>query len=108
MPSRFDPETDPETGPQLRVLLFSTVFPNAAQPHHGTFVRDRHTTAGQVTQPAMHQFRTPAAGPERQIVLLDQHRPQSSCRRTSPYAEGSSTGISASVARAPVRSCCSS
>ena len=26
--------------------------------------------------------------------------------RTSPYADGSSTGVSASVARAPVRSCC--
>jgi teichuronic acid biosynthesis glycosyltransferase TuaC len=24
-----------------RVLLFSTVFPNAAQPHHGVFVRER-------------------------------------------------------------------
>lgn len=28
-------------GPRLRVLLFSTVFPNAAQPHHGVFVRER-------------------------------------------------------------------
>ena len=27
--------------PELRVLLFSTVFPNAAQPHHGVFVRER-------------------------------------------------------------------
>ena len=27
--------------PRLRVLLFSTVFPNAAQPHHGVFVRER-------------------------------------------------------------------
>ena len=29
--------------PQARtkVLLFSTVFPNAAQPHHGVFVRER-------------------------------------------------------------------
>jgi teichuronic acid biosynthesis glycosyltransferase TuaC len=26
---------------KLRVLLFSTVFPNAAQPHHGVFVRER-------------------------------------------------------------------
>jgi teichuronic acid biosynthesis glycosyltransferase TuaC len=25
----------------LRVLLFSSVFPNAAQPHHGVFVRER-------------------------------------------------------------------
>jgi glycosyltransferase involved in cell wall biosynthesis len=25
----------------LRVLLFSTVFPNTAQPHHGVFVRER-------------------------------------------------------------------
>ena len=25
----------------LRVLLFSTVFPNAAQPVHGVFVRER-------------------------------------------------------------------
>ena len=36
MPSaseRFDRAT--------RVLLLSTVFPNAAQPHHGTFVRER-------------------------------------------------------------------
>jgi teichuronic acid biosynthesis glycosyltransferase TuaC len=32
---------DPETGPKLRVLLFSTVFPNAAQPYHGVFVRER-------------------------------------------------------------------
>ncbi|MEO6195472.1 MAG: glycosyltransferase [Thermoanaerobaculia bacterium] len=28
-------------GPVLRVLLFSTVFPNGAQPHHGVFVRER-------------------------------------------------------------------
>ncbi|MFL6193315.1 MAG: glycosyltransferase family 4 protein [Thermoanaerobaculia bacterium] len=27
--------------PSLRVLLFSVVFPNAAQPHYGTFVRER-------------------------------------------------------------------
>ena len=27
--------------PRTRVLLFSTVFPNAAQPHHGVFVRER-------------------------------------------------------------------
>lgn len=27
--------------PRIRVLLFSTVFPNAAQPHHGAFVRER-------------------------------------------------------------------
>jgi glycosyltransferase involved in cell wall biosynthesis len=26
---------------RTRVLLFSTVFPNAAQPHHGVFVRER-------------------------------------------------------------------
>lgn len=26
---------------RTRVLLFSTVFPNAAQPHHGIFVRER-------------------------------------------------------------------
>src|SRR5436305_3280863 len=37
MPSAFDPEIRPK----LRVLLFSTVFPNAAQPHHGVFVRER-------------------------------------------------------------------
>ncbi len=24
-----------------RLLLFSTVFPNSAQPHHGIFVRER-------------------------------------------------------------------
>jgi teichuronic acid biosynthesis glycosyltransferase TuaC len=29
------------SGPELRVLLFSVVFPNAAQPHYGTFVRER-------------------------------------------------------------------
>jgi teichuronic acid biosynthesis glycosyltransferase TuaC len=28
-------------GEKTRVLLFSTVFPNAAQPHHGVFVRQR-------------------------------------------------------------------
>src|SRR5688572_20354934 len=26
---------------RVRLLLFSTVFPNAAQPHHGIFVRER-------------------------------------------------------------------
>ena len=26
---------------KMKVLLFSTVFPNAAQPHHGVFVRER-------------------------------------------------------------------
>jgi len=34
MPSERKPEG-------LRVLLFSTVFPNAEQPHHGVFVRER-------------------------------------------------------------------
>jgi teichuronic acid biosynthesis glycosyltransferase TuaC len=28
-------------GKRTKVLLFSTVFPNAAQPHHGVFVRER-------------------------------------------------------------------
>jgi len=32
-------ERDPER--RLQVLLFSTVFPNAEQPHHGVFVRER-------------------------------------------------------------------
>jgi teichuronic acid biosynthesis glycosyltransferase TuaC len=27
--------------PRLQVVLFSTVFPNARQPHHGVFVRER-------------------------------------------------------------------
>lgn len=27
--------------PSKRILVFSTVFPNAAQPHHGIFVRER-------------------------------------------------------------------
>jgi teichuronic acid biosynthesis glycosyltransferase TuaC len=30
-----------ETERRFQVLLFSTVFPNARQPHHGTFVRER-------------------------------------------------------------------
>src|SRR5689334_23163335 len=29
------------SAPELQVLLFSTVFPNARQPHHGVFVRER-------------------------------------------------------------------
>jgi glycosyltransferase involved in cell wall biosynthesis len=36
------PPVDPlEIPKKLRVLLFSTVFPNAAQPVHGVFVRER-------------------------------------------------------------------
>jgi teichuronic acid biosynthesis glycosyltransferase TuaC len=31
----------PASERRTRVLLFSTVFPNAAQPHHGIFVRER-------------------------------------------------------------------
>jgi teichuronic acid biosynthesis glycosyltransferase TuaC len=31
----------PASERRTRVLLFSTVFPNAAQPHHGVFVRER-------------------------------------------------------------------
>jgi teichuronic acid biosynthesis glycosyltransferase TuaC len=28
-------------GVRSRLLVFSTVFPNSAQPHHGVFVRER-------------------------------------------------------------------
>jgi teichuronic acid biosynthesis glycosyltransferase TuaC len=35
------PAPETRTGTRMRVLLFSTVFPNAAQPHHGLFVRER-------------------------------------------------------------------
>jgi teichuronic acid biosynthesis glycosyltransferase TuaC len=31
----------PEPSPKYRLLVFSTVFPNAAQPHHGIFVGER-------------------------------------------------------------------
>jgi teichuronic acid biosynthesis glycosyltransferase TuaC len=34
-------KVDRGNGPVLRVLLFSTVFPNGPQPHHGVFVRER-------------------------------------------------------------------
>ena len=27
--------------PACKLLVFSTVYPNAAQPHHGIFVRER-------------------------------------------------------------------
>jgi teichuronic acid biosynthesis glycosyltransferase TuaC len=30
-----------ETSPKRRLLVFSTVYPNAVQPHHGVFVRER-------------------------------------------------------------------
>ena len=43
-PSDLAPEeSEPgETkGKRVRLLVFSTVFPNAAQPHHGIFVRER-------------------------------------------------------------------
>jgi teichuronic acid biosynthesis glycosyltransferase TuaC len=37
-----DPSLNPSQTPgKLRVLLFSTVFPNAVQPVHGVFVRER-------------------------------------------------------------------
>ena len=41
MRSASERSASEETGPGLQVLLFSTVFPNAAQPHHGVFVRER-------------------------------------------------------------------
>ncbi len=42
----------PESGPALRLLTFSTLYPNAAQPNHGVFVENRlrHLVAtGQAT-----------------------------------------------------------
>jgi teichuronic acid biosynthesis glycosyltransferase TuaC len=40
-PSPGRGESDGRGGQGVRLLVFSTVFPNAAQPHHGIFVRER-------------------------------------------------------------------
>ncbi|HEX5719104.1 MAG TPA: hypothetical protein VF179_23270, partial [Thermoanaerobaculia bacterium] len=40
-PAREGVNPSPTSEGKIKLLVFSTVFPNAAQPHHGVFVRER-------------------------------------------------------------------